>query len=329
MVLLGLYAAIAPKDVLPSAECPDLAYPDERSCRGQCTQGECQHRLLGASGKEYGCFFCAPKDLSPPRQECDSPTKTESSCTSSCNGICTKSYTRTDGVQCYECIPKDKTECPSGSVSGCSECPSTTICKSVTDSCFICEPITDTGPTCPNGTVSDKSSCESQCGSQGGVCLDENNDGCFECTVINCPSGTFKNECPSSCANGCDITVQQHGVSCFTCKQSCEEFCAGVGLDVSKDYSGYILEQLNGYSCVSGVDIRVQTASRGDCECASVPQMSVDTTKPICKATSCGDVPCGDPVSCPGKENTTVTVTCNWGGWEQTDEFTFRPVLGQ
>ncbi|PIQ76001.1 hypothetical protein COU78_03505 [Candidatus Peregrinibacteria bacterium CG10_big_fil_rev_8_21_14_0_10_49_24] len=116
---------------------------------------------------------------------------------------------------------------------------------------------------------------------------------------------------------------------CYQCKQSCEDFCASVGLQPAQDYGSYILGELNKYSCVSGAGISVQSASRGDCKCLSVPEINVDTTKPICKATSCGDVPCGQSASCPGGENTTITVTCNWGGWEQIDEFKFRPVLGQ
>jgi hypothetical protein len=309
----------------PSETCPSgTDIESSTPACSKCSSGECENLKTLPNGTY--CLKCLEPTVVP--QQCDSPTKTESKCNSSCDGTCVKSYTRDDGVKCYECLAEEGPTCPSDSVASCSDCSSGFECFSE-DGCSFCRAVVDDGPTCPSGTVSDKSSCESQCAGQGGVCLDENEDGCFECTVINCPSGTFKDECPSSCTNGCDTAAEQHGVSCFTCKQSCEEFCGSVGLDVAQDYSSYILGQLNGHSCVSGAGISVQSASRGDCNCLSVPEISVDTTVPICAGTSCGDVACGQSATCSGGENTTITVTCNWGGWEQVDEFQFRPVLGQ
>jgi uncharacterized coiled-coil DUF342 family protein len=353
-----------------SPKCPDLAYPDEPSCKAQCTQGECGYRLLGDPGKEFGCFFCVPKEFeTPPREDCDSPyleraacnnscdgtcekaytrdngegcyqcklqcqdgTQTEQNCKASCEGTCVKEYTRGDGVKCFECISTatvtdDPPQCPSGSVSSCSECSGATTCETLNDSCFICEPVVDDGPTCPSGTTSDGGTCESQCSAQGGTCVEEN--GCYSCVVFNCPSGTTKNECPSNCSSGCNVVGEQGDVKCYQCKQSCEDICSGLGLDVAQDYTSYILGELNGHTCVSGAGISVQQASSGDCDCLSVPQITVDTTPPICAGTPCGDVACGQQASCSGGENTTITVTCNWGGWKQIDEFRFQPVVGQ
>lgn len=311
-----------PKEVDKLSPCRESdRWQIESEARSACASQDKIHYKV----TDY-CWGC--KDAPPQREECESPTKTESACRSSCDGTCTKSYTRNDGVKCYDCLVEEGTTCPADSVENCSDCSSGFECFSE-DGCSFCRAVVDDGPTCPSGTVSDRSSCESQCAGQGGVCLDENEDGCFECTVVNCPSGTFKDECPSSCADGCDTAAEQHGVSCFTCKQSCEEFCGSVGLEVAQDYSSYILGQLNGHSCVSGAGISVQSASRGDCNCLSVPEINVDTTVPICAGTSCGDVACGQSATCSGGENTTITVTCNWRGWEQVDEFQFRPVLGQ
>ena len=273
-----------------------------------------------------GCVQCLPRDFTTPQPEqCDAPTKTEGQCQSSCNGTCVKSYTRNDGVKCYECVPSQTPSCPDDSVSSCGECPSGSECYTE-DDCIFCRAV-DQGPTCPSGTTGDRSVCEAQCAPRGGTCVLENS--CYSCIVFNCPSGAYKNECPGSCANGCTVVGEQGGVKCYQCKQSCEDVCAGLGLEVVKDYTNYILGELNGYTCVSGANISVQRATSGDCECLSVPQITVDTTPPVCRGTPCGDVACGSQQSCSGGENTTITVTCNWGGWEKIDEFRFRPIVGQ
>ena len=307
----------------PPEECPNgTDFESATPSCSICSSNECEN-LRTLSNGTY-CLKCLESVV---QEQCDSPSKTESACRSSCDGTCVKSYTRNDGVKCYDCLVEDPPQCPTGSVSSCSECSGNTTCEALSDSCFTCEPIVDDGPTCPSGTTSDSSTCESQCSSQGGTCVEEN--GCYSCVVINCPSGTYKNECPSSCANGCDVVGEQSGVKCYQCKQSCEDVCSGLGLDIAQDYTSYILGELNGYTCVSGANISVQQASSGDCECLSVPSITVDTTPPVCAGTPCGDVACGSQASCSGGENTTITVTCSWGGWEQIDEFRFRPVVGQ
>ena len=305
-------------------QCPSGTYYNPQDCMNACNGVEC---VLSNSAKihgEKGCYECKPV-TTPQPQQCDAPTKTEAQCQSSCNGTCVKSYTRDDGVKCYECVPSQTPSCPDDAVSSCSECPSGSECYTEND-CIFCRAV-DPGPTCPSGTTGDRSVCEAQCAPRGGTCVLENS--CYSCIVFNCPSGTYKNECPGSCANGCTVVGEQGGVKCYQCKQSCEDVCAGLGLEVAKDYTSYILGELNGYTCVSGANISVQRATSGDCECLSVPQITVDTTPPVCRGTPCGDVACGSQQSCSGGENTTITVTCNWGGWEKIDEFRFRPIVGQ
>lgn len=322
-----------------SQKCPDLAYSTEGDCRQECSMGECQYRQF----EDYFCYFCAPTDLPPPsssskssvKEQCDSPTMTEGACRSSCNGTCTKSYTRNDGEKCYTCMTpnddiddEDKVSCPTDSVLSCGDCPGNTTCESISDSCFSCEPIPiDLGPSCPSGTTSDQNACDVQCGSQGGVCLNE--DGCYSCVVVNCPDGTHKNECPDSCSDGCDVVGSQHGVSCYQCKQSCTQVCEENGYGPENtDHSNAILGELNAYSCVSGANISIQTATIGSCNCVGLYTLSVDETVPVCSGTPCGDVACGESASCPGGPNETITVNCNWGGWEKIQKHQFKPVIG-
>ena len=286
----------------PQPECPDVAHTSLDTCKRSCSNGTC-----GEMGDYKGCYVCRPNDLieedddeselPPPKLECDSPTMEESACRNSCDGTCVKSYTRRDSVKCFTCLEAEEED-------------------------------QDDGPSCPSGTAPDKASCESACGSQGGVCIDDNEDGCFECLVVNCPSGTFKDECPSNCSDGCDVVGSQHGVSCYQCKQSCEDVCSSNGYGgPNTDHSSAILSELNGYSCVSGANISIQTATINGCSCIGDYSLNVNNTPPVCQGTPCGDVTCGESATCQD-DDTTVTVNCNWGGWEQLDKHQFRPVVG-
>lgn len=318
-----------------SVKCPDLAYEDKSSCASSCN-GACEYRPF----EDIMCYFCIPSDL-PPRSEssssssqssveqCDAPTMPKAACENSCDGACDRSYTTIGGLECFECLEFEQPAepiCGNGSIESGEQCDgsgcgSNEVC---TDSC-TCRQIEDTGPSCPSGTTSQKAVCESQCGPQGGVCVDEG--GCFSCVVVNCPQGTSK-ECPSNCQNGCDIVGSQHGVNCFQCKQSCEDVCAQNGYGgPNTDHSNSILAELNGYSCVSGASVSIQTATIGSCQCVGEYSLSVDTTPPVCTGTPCGDVACGSSATCADGD-TQITVNCNWGGWEKIQKHQFRPKLG-
>ena len=98
----------------------------------------------------------------------------------------------------------------------------------------------------------------------------------------------------------------------------CNQYCSGQGMAASQpDYSSYIRSYLESYSCVSGARISIKTRSYGNCKCyPSQPDISVDTTPPVCRGTPCGDVACGQSAQCSCGENCVRTVHCDWGGWQ-------------
>jgi hypothetical protein len=181
--------------------------------------------------------------------------------------------------------------------------------------------------TCPNGTTPHRYECEEYCGHEGGTCVDNRGDGCWSCSVAQCPAGTFTNDCPSSCGNGCELVGQDGETKCYQCKKSCSEVCADFA-QVGTNWNSYIQGQLNQYTCVSGASVEVESTTIGSCTCSNQPVVQVDTTVPVCKGTPCGDVQCGGSATCQAGENT-VTVRCNWGGWRNIGENQFQPVLGQ
>ncbi len=267
--------------------------------------------------------------------KCDPPSETEAQCKQECFGTCTKTSTLSNGTKCYECIsPQDNLEfcdSPTMELRACESSCDGTCEKSYTRNddvaCYSCK-VTSTVPSCPSGTTSEKSACDSQCGQQGGTCSADNN-GCYSCTVVNCPSGTYKNECPDSCQNGCNTVGSESGVTCYQCKQDCETVCMGQNYGgPNTDHSNAILSELQGYSCVSGANISVQTATINGCSCIGEYSISVNQTPPVCTGTPCGDVICGGSASCPGGPNETITVNCNWGGWEKIQKHQFRPIIG-
>lgn len=189
------------------------------------------------------------------------------------------------------------------------------------EKCYSCVE-KETGPSCPAGTVADAEDCDRQC---SGECQADSN-GCYSCVVLQCPDGTY-DECPSSCANGCDVAAQEGSTTCYVCKQSCEEVCAQYD-KVGTNWTSYMQSYLNEFSCVSGASASIATATIGDCVCSNQPTVSIDQTPPVCTGTPCGDVTCGSSSSCQDGD-TTITVNCNWGGWENIGENQFRIKLGQ
>lgn len=302
------------------SKCPDFAHDSESDCKRECN-GDCRVQKY----EDASCYFCVPSE-EPVKVSCDFQYMELPQCKRTCNGTCDKEYTTSSGTECFSCIKEEESLCGNGVIEDNEECDDGNTKNG--DGCDAkCrrEP-EDIGPDCPNGTTSSYPVCESQCASQGGSCIEK--DGCYSCVVVNCPSGTFKDECPSSCSSGCDVAGSQNGVTCYQCKQSCEDVCAQHGYGgPNTDHSSAILSELNGYSCVSGANISIQTATIGSCQCIGEYSLSVNQTPPVCSGTPCGDVTCGSSATC-AEGDTTVTVNCNWGGWEQIGKQQFRPKLG-
>jgi len=111
---------------------------------------------------------------------------------------------------------------------------------------------------------------------------------------------------------------------------SCEDVCSQRGMSTRPPSSSSIFQQIQQYRCVSGARIGMQTANVGQCTCYGTPQINVDQTRPVCKNTPCGDVPCDGEASCPcpDKPNCVLTVRCTWGGWKEIQPYAYQPVLG-
>jgi hypothetical protein len=305
---------------------------------GECPNG-CEFQTnprVGTDDQGRECGKCASADELPPVTCSQFDSKDISTCGRDCEdkdiGECVREHTSQiddNNLSCYKCQPIDRgSTCTDGLVESGNDCPSGTESRRAGD-CFSCEPIVDDTPSCPSGTTADRSSCESQC--DGGTCS-ANDAGCYSCTVVNCPSGTTKNECPSSCANGCDVVAEEGSTKCYRCKQSCDTVCSAGGFDQEGiDWSDYIQNELNQHRCVQGASITVSSTTTSGCKCSSVSGVSinVDTTPVVCTGTPCGDVPCDGSVSCPGSEpGSTLTVSCNWGGWKKIDVNKFIPQVG-
>jgi septal ring factor EnvC (AmiA/AmiB activator) len=269
----------------------------QEACKASCDGGRCE-----SAGETNGlkCYRCVHSQA--PQITCDPPTTTEAECRKGCDGACDKAYTRSDGVKCFSCGPIEE------SSSSRSSTPPTT-------------------QSCPSGKTKDRSSCEDVCGPKGGTCSADN-QGCYGCTVLSCPSGTYKNECPTSCEFGCDVAGQQESTTCYVCKKSCEDVCGQEGLQVGTDWTSYIQSQITPYTCVSSANVHTETTTIGSCTCSRQPTVTVDQTKPVCKGSVCGDVTCGESVSCQ-QGTSTVTVSCSWGGWKNVGENKFQPIIGQ
>ena len=319
-----------------------VSYSNNRSeCTAECSQ-ECETVVVSDIGRE--CYYCRPTDPPPPpKEECPSGTDIEASgpfCSKCPSKECDNLKTLNDGTHCLRCLdpieetpPPPQCDAPLVDHAGATaletdgfECSPVQVGSIV---CYDCKEVDD-GPTCPSGTTDSKSACESVCDAEGGTCVEEN--GCYSCLVVNCGPGAFKNECPSTCADGCDVVGQEGSVTCYACKEpqlSCEDLCAQHGFGPeSTDHSNAILAELNGHSCVSGAGITIQTARVNDCNCIGDFSIDINTTVPTCD-TPCGVIDCNSSTTCPGPEpNSTITATCSWGGWEKVQKHQFRPIFG-
>ncbi len=113
-------------------------------------------------------------------------------------------------------------------------------------------------------------------------------------------------------------------------QMSCSDWCSSKGYSLTPiDHSQYMLSYLNQLRCISGVHITYAGgihSERCTCYSSEKPQISVDSTPPVCN-TPCGEVACDSSKSCSCGVRCTLTASCNWGGWKQSGD-SFVPVVG-
>ncbi|MCA9370779.1 MAG: hypothetical protein KC680_02355, partial [Candidatus Peregrinibacteria bacterium] len=315
------------RDLCKDVECDDGDECTEDACNpdtGECTNTpidgcgdpECGNGVVEA-GEEcesnVDCKFdqqCNPESCACERMEIISNAKcpdlsyaTQNECRQACSGSC--QYKQYEDIWCFFCYSEDLWGGSSSSK------------RSVDEQC--------------DSPMKKKADCERSC---DGKCHKSYTTisglECYECQEVQpvCGDGTFIDECPSSCSSGCDVASSQNGVTCYQCAQSCEDVCSQNGYHTEDyDHSSAILSELNGYSCVSGANISIQTATIGSCHCIGEYSLSVNQTPPVCTGTPCGDVTCNSSASCTDGD-TTITVNCSWGGWEKIGKEQFRPKVG-
>ncbi|HLC66911.1 MAG TPA: hypothetical protein VJK52_04690, partial [Candidatus Nanoarchaeia archaeon] len=115
--------------------------------------------------------------------------------------------------------------------------------------------------------------------------------------------------------------------------KSCSETCSSIGMyNMQPDYTSYIQSQLSSVECVSAVRVTVRTTSKDGCTCyPRNPEVAVsDSTKPVCRDTFCGDVPCGETRTCQESSDGVIaaySATCSWEGWGVSGT-TVTPLVG-
>lgn len=295
------------------------AYETNR-CGGFCDSNqECVPR-------EDGCFSCQNKPQ--PVAECPGGSFEKSSC-SSCDAGC-EAVPNTDNLACYKCKEPAVESCVpscSGKVCGSDGCGGTCGMCDSGQTCTTSGQCENDAPTCSAGSTPDISQCNEQCGN--GACNDSGG-GCYSC--LQCDSGSFSSQ--SACEAGgssCSVGGSQGNLSCWVPQLSCADKCSQNGFSSEPiDFTSQVESQLNSVSCVSSYSMQIQQASVGDCTCyvTDPPSITFNTTPPVCGSTVCGDVGCGESLSCATGENQTTTVTCNWGGWQKEDQYQYVPLLG-
>ena len=323
-----------PEDLPPA--CPSGSFLGTSSC-SSCDAG-CESV---PNDDNLNCNKCKEVEDEPVR--CESHQfQSDSNCGGACNSNQTCELGVSFTVTCYECKDKPQDDpppqCPQGT-SEQSQCSSTCdgTCEFTVDSgglqCYTCSPSSPPPPSCPSGHVTD-SNCLGQCDSNG-ACVQQASlqDGtaCYSC--VNCPSGTFSSQSACQAGGGtCTVVGSQGELQCWKKQASCEDVCTQAGYSATAiDFTAQVESQLNSVTCVSSYSMNLQQITTGECTCHPVeaPVVTFDTTPPVCKGTACGDITCGNSASCPGSEpNTTITVTCNWGGWQKQSQYQYAPKLG-
>jgi predicted nucleic acid-binding Zn-ribbon protein len=259
------------------------------------------------------------------------------------------------GSKCFECIgvpPEHFSKCigypGKFTVNDCGgTCDTNQECKSSRDDCFACVDVEEEINHCRQGEFKN-SNCDNNCDSnQECEQTVSVTHACYTCKdkpPAQCPNNTFPGgSCGGTCDSGqaCSPTASVgsggNEFACFGCVDlppeppSCEDLCSQNGFSATPiDFTSDVESQLNSVSCVSSYSMQIQKAMVGDCEChsTSAPTITFDMTPPVCVGTVCGDVQCNDSVSCSTGENTTTTVTCNWGGWQKEAQYQYSPKVG-
>lgn len=176
---------------------------------------------------------------------------------------------------------------------------------------------------CADGTTSDKAECDKQC--ENGLCFADETQkdrNCYSCVL--CPDETYSTEpkCARECVRSCEVTAAEGELSCWGCPDACEKRCADQGFRLQEDYSDFIAAKLLPKECVSGVSLTIARATIGSCSCTKEPEIVTNDTLPVCSGTPCGDVACGETVTC---YSNTLEVSCVWLGWQKEAMNQFRP----
>src|SRR3989344_4241471 len=169
--------------------------------------------------------------------------------------------------------------------------------------------------SCPRGTTHTRKDCERACREVGGSCVEQ--DRCWSCQRRVVTGDQSQ-------------TALTTGQETSTTPKSCEEQCADRGMVISMpDWSSYILNKLNSDGvCKKNAQVSFGSYLRSDqCTCYPRDPPSVSISGDLFCSTPCGTVPCNSGTSCSCGDNCILTVTCNWGGWRQTGEQSYQPVV--
>ncbi|HLD04307.1 MAG TPA: hypothetical protein VJG90_01170 [Candidatus Nanoarchaeia archaeon] len=322
----------------------------EKSCAGTCVKGEsgcfkcqtcsdpskslryCQRLCKGScipSDESNLCFNCMHSESSKP---CPEGSSNILGCKQTCEGSCVPLAQR---KECAVCMHSETPPpCPESSmhILACKQgCEGSCIPLKERSDCAVCMR-SETPPPCPETSVhilACKQSCDGTC-----MPLKERND-CAQCVRTEtspvpppCPEGTSAGtNCLQSCNGYCAAHPERK--DCARC-MSCSEWCSWKGYSATSiDYSAQIAAELNSLRCVSGIRIQHAAGIRSErCTCYSTekPQISVDSTPPICE-TPCGPVKCDSSTTCSCGEGCTMTASCGWGGWKRSGDG-FTAVVG-
>ncbi len=144
-----------------------------------------------------------------------------------------------------------------------------------------------------------------------------------------CPPGTTFQNGKCACEPGFILSGNKCVPACDLPKffdqtgqcTSCQEFCQNKGMTTQQtDNTAYIKNYLNQNGvCKTNADIRGGgsiSVTGTNCQCfdPNPPQISISGDA-ICQQTPCGPVACNTGKSCSCGQGCTMTVTCNWGGW--------------
>jgi len=267
------------------------------------------------------CYHC--RDRRPAR--CEAPTIPEDECLKACTETCTFQYLTQSRGRCSTCDTKaPPTSCEHGTLSeqqcqseceamGQGQCePVPTTEDSAT--CYRCMP----KAACAANQFRSVPDCQKLC---EGSCFIEAN-GCVSC--LDCPSGSFptRTECRETCSQDCQQSTTNS--ACWQCPRGCNETCVERGYEPARDYQRQIDDALAEAVCVSGVRIAMSRAQVGSCECTKAPQLTFETTVPVCEDTPCGDIACGSQKTCTGADDQPLIAACRWKGWKEIGEFRYQ-----